>query len=543
MARPWVVSNSTICSPNLEGIPRSASLQLGDPTRHGRLKQFAGFIQDDWRIKSTLTLNLGLRYEHSLPPTEVDGRLGNFDPTLGLVQVGKQIPTLVNPDNLDFAPRFGVAWDVRGNGKTVIRAGVTRVYETTGLSTYFSSVPFAARFITNGTTGPALNTPGIPSIATANFSYSGKGVLTCNPKVAAGTTCPTPGSIQYGWQNNSATNPLFFTGMVACGDGLANSNSPLASGNDPPACTTGAIDQNYKVPFVTTWSLDFQRQLTNDLSLSVTYLGNHGSRLLEQMDINQPHIGPSSVNGWYGTSAGTTSATTCLLSSAAVYNNCSPNSTDEQSGRTYNSQFPYLKFINQYRNGAISNYNGVQVSLNKRASHGLSFILGYTYAHSLDDVSSLSGPSPSYPQDTYNLGNEYATGDYDIRHRVSFSLTYALPGEKSFGQLLERWQINSILAVQSGLPWTAMDFNNDFLGTGDNTRGPTAQPAYWNFTDNRSDFQSNQFAVPFFSANNPDGSAPTSVAQAVANLPAACVNAADGGGATHSPHPWRWLRL
>jgi hypothetical protein len=330
--------------------------------------------------------------------------------------------------------------------------------------------------------------------------------------------------------------------MVACGDGLANSNSPLASGNDPPACTTGAIDQNYKVPFVTTWSLDFQRQLTNDLSLSVTYLGNHGSRLLEQMDINQPHIGPSSVNGWYGTSAGTTSATTCLLSSAAVYNNCSPNNTDEQSGRTYNSQFPFLKSINQYHNGAISNYNGVQVSLNKRASHGLSFILGYTYAHSLDDVSSLSGPSPSYPQDTYNLGNEYATGDYDIRHRVSFSLTYALPWKKSFGQLLEGWQINSIVAVQSGLPWTAMDFNNDFLGTGDNTRGPTAQPAYWNFTDNRSDFQSNQFAVPFFSANNPDGSAPTSVAQAVANLPAACVNAADGG-ATHSPHPWRWRRL
>jgi hypothetical protein len=122
----------------------------------------------------------------------------------------------------------------------------------------------------------------------------------------------------------------------------------------------------------------------------------------------------------------------------------------------------------------------------------------------------LSGPPPSQPQDSYNLGNEYASGDYDIRHHLSFSLTYALPGRKSPLQLLEGWQINSVVALQSGLPWTAMDNNNEFLGTGEVNNG--AGPGRWNFTGNRSDFKSIQFAIPFFSSNNADGSAPATLA-------------------------------
>jgi hypothetical protein len=84
---------------------------------------FAFYAQDDWRISKNITLNLGLRYEYQGVPSEANNLLGNWEPSVGLEQVGKNISSVYHGDHNNFSPRLGVAWDVTGKGTTVIRAG------------------------------------------------------------------------------------------------------------------------------------------------------------------------------------------------------------------------------------------------------------------------------------------------------------------------------------------------------------------------------------------------------------------------------------
>jgi len=109
----------------LAGDPRQATFLAGDPTRNLSQWLYSGFIQDDWRITPKLTLNLGLRYEFQAVPTEDHNLLGNFEPSVGFEQVGKNIGSIYNPDHKNFSPRIGFAWDVTGKGTTVVRAGAS----------------------------------------------------------------------------------------------------------------------------------------------------------------------------------------------------------------------------------------------------------------------------------------------------------------------------------------------------------------------------------------------------------------------------------
>src|SRR5678815_2654033 len=97
---------------------------------------YSMFVQDDWRIKPRLTLNLGLRYDLTTVIHDEHNILATFDPQIGLVQEGSQIPRVYNPDHNNFSPRVGFAWDVRGNGKTVVRMGGSLIYELVHIRTY-----------------------------------------------------------------------------------------------------------------------------------------------------------------------------------------------------------------------------------------------------------------------------------------------------------------------------------------------------------------------------------------------------------------------
>ena len=136
----------------------------------------------------------------------------------------------------------------------------------------------------------------------------------------------------------------------------------------------------------------------------------------------------------------------------------------EETRRPYYSQFPYLGQINLMNNGGISNYNALQAALTSRNSHGLTFTLGYTLAHTLAEDDNETGIT--YSNNT-NPRLDYGPSAFDTRNRLTFSATYLVPGIKSPGQILEGWQVTSAVIAQGGLPFNAVDSSDDFSGTGE----------------------------------------------------------------------------
>jgi hypothetical protein len=483
------ITNGNIKGPltfsNLEsffgGVPNKASFLSGNLLRHISSSGYAAFLQDDWRVKPRLTVNLGVRYEINTVLKERDNLEGNFDAVQGLVQVGSGLTSPFNGDHHDFSPRLGFAWDVRGNGKTVIRAGGSIIYEQLTNDVFngvgnllgLRTVPTGVALFANGAQVPS---PG--NIMVSTVSYSGTS-LSGN----------SPGDLAFNWANNGPNTPLYNL-SPACGDGTVE--FPKGSGFFPGPCTILGVNRNLRSPYVSTWTLGIQRAITNDLSLEVAYVGNHGTKLISLNDINQPPVG----TGWMtpltaaeaasGADVGLTPAQVCLgMGGEPLYANCSANSVAEQAARPFNSKFPYLNYIDILANGDKSNYNGLQIALTQRTSHGLSFTAGYTYSHSLDNSSDNFGVLriPVVSSD-----DRYASSDFDIRHRFTFAATYALPGRNGFGQMLQGWSLNSVVTIQTGTPWFVQDGTNDFTGTGEVFQPTNTEAEQWDFIGNTADF-------------------------------------------------------
>jgi hypothetical protein len=161
-----------------------------------------------------------------------------------------------------------------------------------------------------------------------------------------------------------------------------------------------------------------------------------------------------------------------------------------------------LQYINYASNDSRSNYNSLQATLTKRVSHGLNFTAGYTYGHGLDNGS--LNRFGNVPQNSSNPGAEYASSDFDVRHRLTLTAGYAIPGKKGFGQLLEGWKLNSIVNLQTAQPWVATDFSHDF-STGGSGSGDLADR--WDFFGNPADFKSGSISIPYcsgFNISNPN---------------------------------------
>ena len=470
------------------GLPFKSTVEVGNPTLHLHDFAYGLFIQDDWRATRNLTLNLGVRYEYSTVPAEANNLLGNFDPNLGLVQVGHQISSLYNPDHTNFGPRFGFAWDVTGNGRTVLRGGGGLIYETVNWQSF---VAF------NNAFGPGSVPTGAPIDAAGDTS--GGTITTGNVTIL---NALTP------WDTPST--PLYGGGTVNC------FNSP---------CPVMTVDRGLTTPYVWNWTFSVQHAFTQNLTLEAAYVGNHGSNLTGIRDINQPPVG----SGW-GT--GPTGELTLCLQSAPAYSNCAVDANNgEQTNEPFYSKFPYLSNIFQMGNIYRSNYNGLQLTLNARDYHGLNAVMGYTYAHALDDVGANwdFGYGSGLPQNAHNPGAEYASSDFDLRNRFTLSLTYAIPGRKGYGQALEGWELNSITTLESAQPWGPMDEGTDAAGVGPLPVSPPANtPIRWSFyragsaaRGNPSDFKASKggTGIPFFGPGN---------------LPSSCIAsalAADGGTA------------
>jgi hypothetical protein len=172
-----------------------------------------------------------------------------------------------------------------------------------------------------------------------------------------------------------------------------------------------------------------------------------------------------------------------------------------------------LGFINQLGNGYESNYNSLQTTLTLRPSHGVAMLLGYTWSHGLDQASDNRAPEA---MDATHPNREYASSDFDIRHRLTISTTYDIPGRAAPAQLLRGWQLNSIVTIQSGQPWNVVA-GSDFSQTGEGGER-------WDFFGNPADFKPTTTGIPCFGFG---GTPPCS-----ATIPAACIKAATATGAT-----------
>ena len=193
-------------------------------------------------------------------------------------------------------------------------------------------------------------------------------------------------------------------------------------------------------------------------------------------------------------------------SASAGYNNCAVDTGYETLNEPFNAKFPYLANIFQMGNVYRSNYNGLQVTLNARNYHGLSMVAGYTYSHALDDVGANwdFGYGSGLPQNAHNVAAEYASSDFDMRHRLTVSLTYAIPGRSGFGQMREGWEINSIITLESPQPWGPMDEGTDAAGVGPLPVSPPANsPIRWSFYRSEkprtSSLSPEGVGIPYFS--------------------------------------------
>ncbi|MGC2488729.1 MAG: hypothetical protein WA412_08640, partial [Candidatus Sulfotelmatobacter sp.] len=469
------------------GAPLKSTVEVGNPTLHLHNWAYSGFFQDDYRATKNLTVNFGVRYEFSSVPQEANNLLGNFDPNVGMVQVGHQISSLYNPDHKNFGPRFGFAWDIGGNGRTVLRGGGGLIYETVNWQSF---VAF------NNAFGPGSVPTGAPIDAAGDTS--GGTITTSN------VTYKNIANYPVTW--DAANGPLYGGSTVNC------FNSP---------CPIMTVDRNLTTPYVWNWTLNLQHAFTPNLSIEAAYVGNHGANLTGIRDINQPPVG----SGWTTTQPGSAGTlTACLASASAGYNNCAVDTGYETLNEPFNAKFPYLANIFQMGNVYRSNYNGLQVTLNARNYHGLSMVAGYTYSHALDDVGANwdFGYGSGLPQNAHNVAAEYASSDFDMRHRLTVSLTYAIPGRSGFGQMREGWEINSIITLESPQPWGPMDEGTDAAGVGPLPVSPPANsPIRWSFYGKTSDFKSEPgvSGIPHF----PNPTAP---------IPASCLSQAltvDGG--------------
>jgi hypothetical protein len=401
--------------------------QVPDFYRGYRANEVAGYAQDDWRLSSRLTLNLGVRWEYFGPPrnfkSNIDSNVYFGDGVLPIACPGVCNPffpstnqwysyeagarfevrnsSIWNKDLNNFGPRVGFAWDTFGNQKIVVRGGAG-VYYDRMYNNIFENIRFNAPYYADETAGVFAS--GAPL-----------GPLK-NPTLL---TIPFTSTAEF-------INPANFP------RGL-------------PKPVPRHMDQNMVAPYYMQYNLGFQYSLAKDYVLEANYVGTLGRKLLGIVNRNTfdgrtacpaprnpyPPDNPCTLAGFpNGFSTGRANAS---------FNN------DNARGNYYGS-----------------NYKAIELTLRKRFSHGLLLNANYTYAKSLDELSDVfRGRNAAVSAtDVQNLRFDYGPSDFDIRHRVVVSTSYELPifhGNRWLGG----WTTNAIVSWNTGAPIGLLDGSND----------------------------------------------------------------------------------
>jgi hypothetical protein len=407
-----------------------------------RMKSPQAFIQDDWKLKPNLTINLGLRWTANTGMSEVRNRLGDFDPNLinntgpfagtaGSIWFAGQDnrTTLQKPVWDIFLPRVGFAWSWRPN--TVIRGGA-------GLFAYNYSMDLYG--------GEGGGQMGFGAAFQGNNS---------DPNAAAGDT---------GWiAGTGNTTPLYLSSSAAM---MANALPYIQASRNPASYTSNPV---YSPPFepytlrpgeIWQWTLSVEHQFARDFMASVAYVGSHATNLQYLTDLNQI-------------------TNTALLNKndISACNGATPASI-AASPSTCARPFPAFGSLNGSNFNGISNYDSLQVSVQKRYSYGLTFNGNFAWSHMLDDQDS-AGWGSTAGQQVYQFGNDpssnYGNSNFDIPWAFKGTAQYELP----FGigktymhnaiadAVIGGWRVAGTWIWQSGTPFTVLDNGvNDYSQAG-----------------------------------------------------------------------------
>ena len=384
----------------------------GNFDREIRDRALDAYAQDDYKVNSRLTLNVGLRYELPFPATENNNQVNLFVPgaqskvlpnaPAGLLYPGDPgVPAgLIPTQKTAFAPRFGVAWDPRGDTKTVVSAAYGIFYE-----------PY----------------------------YTGEGGPLQDPV----SSPPYLKTQQISFPVNSFANPFY---------------TPNPFGQAfPEPMTLLVVARNLHLPYAQDWNLNIQRSFGEDWLLQVGYVGTTGVRLPRFIEGN-PAVFIPGVD-----SSGNPVSNENNVNQRRIYSGCT---LAQPNNCVYSS-------VGEIAGIANSSYNALEASLRKRFGHGLSFLASYTWSHSIDDVSSFNiTGSASQPvagendlaQNPFNLGAERGPSMFDARHRLVLSYQWSLPflehSSAWYGKVFGNWQLNGILTAMSGTPFTVFDSND-----------------------------------------------------------------------------------
>jgi hypothetical protein len=369
------------------------------------------FAQDDWKITSHFTVNLGLRWELNKGYTELHDQVATIRPgqqstvfptaPVGLVYSGDTgiARSTYGEDYNNFAPRVGFAWDVFKNGRLSVRGGYGIFYDApySELTLQFLGVPpYGIQTVLLGTTDYTNPYPNSVANPTANpFPFK-----------------PTPRGGKYDFTQIA---PIHITRM----------------------------DQNFRTPHGQMFNLSTQWQLHRSWVLDVGYVGSTGANLLDRKELNYAIPGPG--------------ATTGNTDARRILNQNNPQN-QEYGGAVFGG-------ITNQLTDASSRYDSLQVSATRRFSSGFSTTQAYTWAHGLDNASGLR-VNTRPDSTTADRGNS----ETDMRHRYVATYIYELPFFKdqkgAVGRVLGGWGVSGVTTFQTGLPFNITESSDRALNGG-----------------------------------------------------------------------------
>ncbi len=438
----WEMTGGWTGNPEADLLMGLTSLAIHDqtfkgPTTGRRWKIFRPYVQDDWRLTSNLTINLGLAWDFTTPISEVENRQANFDPATGTFLIAGQGANKyagIQWDKTALEPRIGVAWKPRGSDKTAVRGGYAIYHDSSwnqGAQGLWQNPPYYAE--------------------SDLFSFGGG----CTFATAA---CATT----FGQKPNA----------LNISDGFEVFTAP------PTAATfTGTIQaQNLDFKFgrVQQFNINVEHQLPGDIVLTVGYAGSRSSHILvfgNNINIGSPGAcagGPNAVAGYT--------------------RGCGPGGASFTS--PYAANFPFNTILETTDQGK-AHYNGLQIKAEtKSARHGLYALVGYTYSRTYD-TGFADGLGSNYGATYFPLPNwqtlDWALSGLNLNNNFTASVIYDLPFGKGkqwgsqwsgpVDNLLGNWQVTVIEKITSGFPvFIVTSNNNSGVGFFNNNANSLARP-------------------------------------------------------------------